>query len=200
MGHGPMGSSAPGHQPPPPRSMLEGVRNHDPAAMGEFYEYYFDRVFGLVLRLLGNRTAAEDVTQEVFFKVQRAAHQLDLARDPGPWLTAIAYNACRDLWRSSAHRMTDKSSSIDDEAVAAPLASAAMDPEGEVLAHERERLVRQALTELPEQLRTPVLLYDYQGMSHQDIATLLGIEHAAARKRYSRALAALAKLLKDTLG
>jgi len=168
--------------------------------MGEFFEYYFDRVFGLVLRLLGDRAAAEDVTQEVFFKVYRAAHQLDLARDPGPWLTAIAYNACRDLWRSSAYRMSGRSSSIDDEAIAAPLVSTAGDPEHDVLMHERERLVRRALAELPEQLRTPVMLYDYQGMSHQEIATLLGIEHTAARKRYSRALAALAKLLKDSLG
>ncbi len=180
--------------------MLEGVRNHSPKAMGEFFDYYFDRVFGLVLRLLGDRTAAEDVTQEVFFKVYRAAHQLDLARDPGPWLTAIAYNACRDLWRSSAHRMSGKSRSIDDEGVAEPLASTANDPEQDALMRERERLVRAALAELPEQLRTPVLLYEYQGMSHQEIAELLGIEHAAARKRYSRALAALAKLLKDSLG
>ena len=180
--------------------MLEGVRQHGPHAMAEFFEYYFDRVFGLVLRLLGDRTAAEDVTQEVFFKVYRAAHQLDPARDPGPWLTAIAYNACRDLWRSSAHRMSGKSRSIDDEAIAAPLASTANDPEQDALMHERERLVRAALAELPEALRTPVLLYEYQGMSHQEIAELLGIEHAAARKRYSRALAALAKLLKESLG
>lgn len=180
--------------------MLEGVRQHAPEAMAEFFDHYFDRIFGLVLRLLGDRTAAEDVTQEVFFKVYRAAHQLDPARDPGPWLTAIAYNACRDLWRSSAHRMLGKSRSIDDEAFAEPLASTANDPEQDALLHERERLVRAALAELPEALRTPVMLYEYQGMSHQEIAELLGIEHAAARKRYSRALAALAKLLKESLG
>jgi len=180
--------------------VLEGVQNHDPDAMGAFFEHYFDRVFGLVLRLLGERTAAEDVTQEVFYKVYRAAHQLDLARDPGPWLTAIAYNACRDLWRSSSHRMSGKSSSIEDEAVALTLKSGANDPERDVLAHERERLVRQALAQLPEQLRTPVLLYEYQGLSHQEIADVLGIEHAAARKRYSRALTALGKMLKESLG
>ena len=44
------------------------------------------------------------------------------------------------------------------------------------------------------------MLYDYQGLSHQQIASVLNIQHAAARKRYSRALAALAELLKDSLG
>ena len=169
--------------------------------MGAFFEHYFDLVFGLVLRLLGDRTAAEDVTQEVFYKVHRAAHQLDTSRDPAPWLTAIAYNACRDLWRSGAQRMARKSGSIEDDAgPASSLTSGTNDPEHELLMDEREKLVRDAIARLPEQLRTPIVLYDYQGLSHQQIASLLGIEHAAARKRYSRALGALAELLKDSLG
>jgi len=70
-----------GYRPPPPRAVLEGLRQREPKAMGAFFEHYFDPVFGLVMRLLGNRAAAEDVTQEVFYKVYRAAHQLDAARE-----------------------------------------------------------------------------------------------------------------------
>jgi len=44
-----------------------------------------------------------------------------------------------------------------------------------------------------------VVLRDYQGLSHEEIAALTGTNHAAARKRYSRALAALGKILKDSL-
>ena len=188
-------------RPPLERAVLERVRQREPDAMGDFFEHYVDMVFGLVLRLLGDRTAAEDVTQEVFYKVHRAAHQLDTARDPAPWLTAIAYNACRDVWRSAAYRMTQRSGSIEDETgPAARLASGTADPEHELLRGERERLVREAIGRLPEQLRTPIVLYDYQGLSHQQIASVLNIQHAAARKRYSRALAALAELLKDSLG
>ena len=169
--------------------------------MGEFFEHYFDLVFGLVFRLLGDRTAAEDVTQEVFYKVYRAAHRLDVSRDPAPWLTAIAYNACRDVWRSGAHRMARGSASIeDDQGPAAGLASNTGDPERELLANERQQLVREAIAQLPEPLRTPIVLYDYHGMSHQEIADLLGIGHAAARKRYSRALSALAQRLEGSLG
>jgi RNA polymerase sigma-70 factor (ECF subfamily) len=181
--------------------VLEAVRLRDPAALAIFFEHYFDRVFGLTLRLLGDRGAAEDVTQDVFYKVHRAAHQLDSARDPGPWITAIAYNACRDLWRSGAYRMARRSDAVDSEAGDdARLPRAVEDPERDVLDAERDRLVREAITRLPEQLRACIVLYDYQGLGHQEIADILGIGHAAARKRYSRALAALGRLLKPVLG
>ncbi len=198
------GSGAPpgdasGPAPPPPAE-LERVRARDPEALAAFFERYFDRIFGLVYRLLGERTAAEDVTQEVFLKVHRAAHQLDPSRDPTRWLTAIAYNACRDLWRSGSYRMSRRSGSIEgDPAVSRNLAGSARDPEGDALASERRRLVLQAIERLPEPLRVAVVLYDYQGLSHQEIAELTGVNHAAARKRYSRALAALGKLLEESL-
>jgi len=188
-------------RPPLPREVLECVRARDPEALAAFFERYFDQVYGLVHHLLGHRAAAEDVTQDVFLKVHRAAAQLDAGRDPAPWLAAIATNACRDVWRSGAYRMGRRSASIEqDTAVTMRLASRGGDPEHATLSAERERLVREAIARLPEPLRVAVLMYDFRGMSHQEIAEAMGLNHAAARKRYSRALAALAKLLKESLG
>ena len=185
---------------PPDAAELEGVRARNPEALARFFERYFDRVYGFVFRLLGERTLAEDVTQEVFLKVLRAAHRLDPARDPGPWLMTIAHNACRDLWRSNAFKLTRRATSLDgDSRLAATLTRGTNDPEREMLAGERERLVQQALDRLPESLRTAIVLHDYQGLGHEEIAAITGIRHAAARKRYSRALAALAVELGDTL-
>ena len=184
-----------------PIDVLEGVRRSDRQALGRFFDHYFDHVYRLVYRLLGERAAAEDVTQEVFFKVTRAAHQLDATRDPAPWLTTITTNACRDVWRSGAYRMGQRSDSLDgDGGVAERLSRDGNEPERLVLSRERERLVRDAIDHLPEHLREAVLLYDYQGLSHPEIAELLGIHHAAARKHYSRALEALGKRLRETLG
>jgi RNA polymerase sigma-70 factor (ECF subfamily) len=181
--------------------VLERVRARDPEALAAFFERYFDHVFGLAYRLLGDRAAAEDVTQEVFLKVHRAAPRLDASRDPAPWLTAIAVNACRDVWRSGAYRMGRRSDSIDGSAdVADRLPGREGNPESLVLSREREALVRAAIDQLPEHLREAVLLYEYQGLNHQQIADALGIHHAAARKRYSRALEVLGRLLRETLG
>ena len=87
-----VGRDAPGRdavgRDTPGRDVLDGVRRGDPAAMAEFFEWCFDRVYSLAVRLLGDRTTAQDVTQDVFVKIQQAAGRLDPDRDPMPWVTA----------------------------------------------------------------------------------------------------------------
>ncbi len=176
-----------------PRKTLEGVRNKESWALSEFFDFTFNRVYSLAARLLGDHTAAEDVTQEVFIKVYRFADSLDPDRDPLPWLTTIAYNECRNLWRSPGHRAKLAAISIDaDPAVTDQLTGGTPNPETKVLEGERDQLVQDAVMRLPVELRTVVILRDYHGMSHEDIAGLIGTSHAAVRKRYSRALGKLA--------
>jgi RNA polymerase sigma-70 factor, ECF subfamily len=183
----------------PDRTLLERVRGREPEALGLFYDRYLDLVFGLAWRLLGDRTLAEDAASEVFLKVHRAADRLDPARDPAPWLATITTNVCRDLWRSGQYRMSRRAADVDDPAAAAMLSSGRNDPEADTLASERERLVQQALLELPEPLRASIVLHDYQGLDHRQVADVLHIAHDAARKRYSRALAALEQRLRGRL-
>lgn len=179
---------------------LVRVRARDPEALGAFFERYFNRIYGLAYRLLGERAAAEDAAQDVFLKVYRAADRLDPQRDPEPWLLTITTNVCRDHWRSGAHQLSRRTSSIDDNpAVGGALASTGRNPEGELLAGEREQLVQDAIVRLPENLREAVVLREYQGLGYDTIAKMLGINEAAARKRYSRALAELGRLLKGLI-
>ncbi len=182
---------------PPDRAVLEGVRREDPDALGAFFEHYFDSVYALTYRLLGNRAKAEDATQDIFCKLQRAATKLDPDRDPTPWVTTITLNACRSLWRSAAHRMDVRSSSLEsDSGAPIDVISQSPNPEEAREAAEREKLVQTALMDLPDSLRTVVVLHDYQGLNHKEIASLLEMGHDAIRKRYSRALAELADKLR----
>jgi RNA polymerase sigma-70 factor, ECF subfamily len=177
---------------------LERVRERDSHALSTFFEFYFDRVYGLAYRLLGNHASAEDVTQDVFQKVYKAAPQLDTTRDPGPWLMAITHNACRDHWRSKAFKLGRKSQSIEDtEGLVETLASPGEGADEALVREERARRVQAAIQQLPEELRSVVILHDYQGLGHEEIAMLIGATHVATRKRYSRALSRLATLLKD---
>lgn len=194
------GGDAPLSGGPITAETLARVREREPQAMAMFFEFYFDRVYGLAARLLGDRTYAEDVTQDVFQKVHRAAHQLDPARDPGPWLMAVTHNACRDVWRSRAYKLAQKSRSLDEpDGPAAALPAPGDTPEEATLRAERARLVQEAIVKLPEELREVVVLHDYQGLGHEEIARLTGATHVATRKRYSRALARLGEALKDLL-
>lgn len=185
---------------PPSREELLRVQRRDPEALGRFFDHYFQFVYGLVARLLGERAAAEDATQDVLLKVHRAIDRIDVDRDPGPWLTTIAYNVCRDRWRSSADRMDRRSASIDDEPeIAHHLRASDPDPEQVALAAERERMVQEALTRLPDGAREVIVLHDYQGLPHDEVAEMLGVSHAAIRKRYSRALQSLAEILREMM-
>jgi RNA polymerase sigma factor (sigma-70 family) len=181
----------------PGRDTLVGVRNGDPKALEAFFAWCFDRVYSLTFHLLRDKTAAEDVTQDVFVKIQLAAGKLDPDRNPGPWVNVITYNACRDHWRSRGHREAKEATPLEEatahgDGPATPTA----DGEAQVLAQERERVVGEALAKLPEDLRVVVILRDYCDMRHEKIAGLVGASEAAVRKRYSRALARLADELK----
>ena len=178
--------------------MLERVRRREPEALTAFFDHYFGRVYGVIFRMVGDRHLAEDLTQEVFLKVHRAAHRLDPARDPGTWLIAIAANTCRDLWRSAAHRMARRGDPLDDETLS-HLEGGSHTPEADLIARERERLVQEAIAALPVPLRLAVVLHVYDGLGHDEVAAITGIRDSAARKRYSRALRLLAERLRGVL-
>jgi len=180
--------------------MLDAVRRRDPEALGEFFEFYFDRLYNVAYRLVGEHAQAEEVLQDVFLKVHRAAHQLDPERDPGPWLATLTRNACRERWRREGRRVDHSARSLDNEpGMHETLRAGGEDPEDETLRTERGRAVAHALMNLPGDLREVVVLRDYQGLSHEEIATAIGARGATVRKRYSRALAELRRSLKGLI-
>lgn len=182
------------------RSTLEAVRRRDSAALGKLFDAHFERLFGFVYRVLGDRSAAEEVAQDLFLKVYNAAHQIDPKRNPGPWLMTIAHNACREYWRRRGRRVEGHAQSLDaDPALKETMANGRPDPERVTFSSQRGALIQGALMELSKPLRSVVVLYDIQGMTHKEIATLLGTSPAAVRKRYSRALSRLREHLQDAL-
>ncbi len=191
-------SAAPGRRfpAPPPRDVLEGVRRREELALGALFDCYFQPIYDLAHRLMGDTSLAEEVAQDVFLKVHRAAHQLDAARDPTAWLLQITTNTCRDRWRSRAFRMARRTTSWESMLEQGNEPSAPEDVAAQVV---RQRVVQEALLGLPEDLRAIVILHDYHEMQHEEIAKLLGINYAAVRKRYSRALQRLAEQLKGRL-
>ena len=195
------GGSSPGPAPRRPDArMLEAVRRRDPEALGEFFELYFDRLYGVAYRLVGDHARAEDVLQDVFFKVHRAADQLDPERDPGPWLATLTRNACRETWRRAGRRVDHQAHSLDNgSGLHETLASGGAGPEDATLRSERDRTVVKALMKLPVALREVVVLRDYHGMTHDEIAGVVGARTATVRKRYSRALTELRQHLKGVI-
>ena len=138
---------------------------------------HYQALYRYAYRLSGAAADAEDLTQEAFCKAQA---QLATLRDPDrarPWLFSILRNAYLHRARSDrAHRQVPLDA-IGDLAGDSPADVPEVDP---------ERL-QQALNELPEGFRTPVILFYFEDMSYRDIAEQMDLPIGTVMSRLARA-------------
>jgi RNA polymerase sigma-70 factor (ECF subfamily) len=170
---------------PEDRALLERIRRGDTAAAGELFERHSPALLRFADRLLSDRAAAEEVTQEVFVKVITRAHQYDGRAEVASWLFAIAANACRDR-----RRRERRAAVVPLEAIAEP-AHKGEGIETRLLSRERRAAVRQALSDLSEEQREALVLARYHGLPYSEIASVLGISVGAVKTRIFRAVETL---------
>jgi RNA polymerase sigma-70 factor (ECF subfamily) len=150
--------------------------------------------------MVGDETLAEDVTQDVFVHLQRAIPTFDPARELGPWVFTIATNKVRDLWRSKRHQIDGRTASLDDgdeEHRGRDAVDTRPGPALELEGDELRATLSAAVDALPAGLRAAFVLRWHEELEFEDIGRILERNEAAARKRYSRALAELRRILED---
>jgi RNA polymerase sigma-70 factor (ECF subfamily) len=151
-------------------AQIELIAAGDQAALAQFYELTNRMAFGLILRILGDRSTAEEVLLDVYTQVWRQAGNYRRERGtPLAWLTTIARTRALDRLRSGRQEMQRKESldAIED------VRSFAADPEESAASHEHQRLVRQALAVLTFEQRQVLELAYFSGMSHSEMAAYL---------------------------
>lgn len=183
-----------------PAAERRALRERDADALALFYDAYFDQVYGYVRRLLREEHLAEDVTQDIFMHIHRALPSYDPERPLRPWVFTIATNKVRDHWRSRRHREMQHERSADDGRGGLSDVSAHHGPGDAVEAGELSEVVAQAIDELPEILKTTLMLRYYEGLSFAEIGAMVDRNEVAVRKRYSRALEELRLRLRKHLG
>jgi RNA polymerase sigma-70 factor (ECF subfamily) len=142
----------------------------DQAALALLYDRTSPWVYGMAMKILGDREAAEDVTLEVYTQVWRQASLYDAQRGtPGGWLTTLARTRAIDRFRAD---YLEKGRRIPLE-TASELPSDATDPEQDSVGRERRRLVQKALALLPPEQREAIALAYFWGLSHSEIAEQL---------------------------
>ena len=160
---------------------MTGVRDGDLAKLGVLFERYHVPLFDFLSRVTGDRQAAEDLVQDIFVRILKYRATF---RDSGSfetWLYRIARNARADYFKS--RKPVD---SLDDEALERPEPSAGP---GRQLEATRERVrLKRALMLMREDKRELIVLARFQGMKHERIAELLGIDSGAVKVRIYRAL------------
>jgi RNA polymerase sigma-70 factor, ECF subfamily len=162
----------------------------DQDAFAEIVYSFQDSVYNLCYRLLGERTEAEDATQEAFLKAYGNLRRYDGERPFKTWLLTIASNLCIDRLRK--RRMTWLSI---DEPIPATLSLASDEPQPEQVAvsNERSEQIQRMLNDLPEDYRAAVVLRYWYDYSYVEIAEILETTESAIKSRLFRARQMLAE-------
>jgi RNA polymerase sigma-70 factor (ECF subfamily) len=138
----------------------------------DVYKTHYRRVFSLCRYLLNSFDAAEDATHEVFMRAHRKLATYDPSLPFSSWLAGIASNHCIDLLR---RRTTEKRIFDIDGNDRPEKPSGSLTPLNELIAEERGHDVRNALSQLPEKFRVPLVLAYYSEMSYDEIGAALGL-------------------------
>jgi RNA polymerase sigma-70 factor (ECF subfamily) len=168
-------------------------------AFEAFVRAHQDMVFATAVRLLGNAPEAEDVAQSVFLKALERFGSLAASPSAAGWLKTVTRNECLNhlsRYRSRWRFFSDLAQ--DDEAAAASrdprLAVAATALRELEQADERERLER-ALRALPDHQRVPLVLFHFEEIPYDEIASILGVSVSKVKTDIHRGREALRKQL-----
>ena len=162
---------------------------------------YQHKVVKLVARLLRDPTEAEDVAQEAFVKAYRALGSFRGDSAFYTWLYRIAVNTARNAIASRQRRPLDYEAELS-ESEQSNLASRLRHtdtPEATALSEEIRQTVNQAIEQLPEDLRTAIVLREVEGLSYEEIAAAMDCPVGTVRSRIFRAREAIDRALKPLL-
>ena len=174
---------------------------HD-AALNELMQRHAAPVFHFLCRMLGNEDDANDLAQETFTRVFRARESFRPDARFSTWLFTIAANLARNQirWRS---RHPNVSLDAEGGAAEAPLASTlpagGPSPNEQAISAERAVAVRDAVQQLPEDLREVIVLCEWEEHSVAEAAAIVGATSKAVESRLYRARQFLRERLKHWL-
>lgn len=193
---GPFGAS-----PGPGPGLVRAVAQGDEQAMTALYDHYSRGVYALALRIVRQPNVAEEMVQETFVRVWRAATSFDGGASFEGWLYRIARNLCLDQLRRQRARPETEEPMEPDSEQDGPLDALAdaADVAEEAWERLRRDQVRQALNGLPSEQRAALELAYFEGLTHREIAERLGEPLGTVKTRLRLGLHKLALVFQDGL-
>lgn len=187
--------------------LIERLIARDERAFNELVRAYERRVFGLVLRMLGNRAEAEDLSQEVFVQVFKAIGTFRGDSKLSTWIYRIAVNLCKNRAKYNRVRHANEQDELEDVAERVPLGEARRAnvgqverPDEMVAGRQVEAIVAQAITEIEPTFRECLVLRDVEELSYEEIGEITGLPPGTVKSRIFRARAQLKELVEKRLG
>ena len=176
------------------RRIVRRMAAGDHVALGELYDRHARLLFSLALRMLRERSDAEDVLQETFSQVWRQANRFEAARGTVVgWLVTVARSRALDRLRQ--RRAQREGASPDFDRLAENVADPSRGLDLQLVTAEQADRVREALAALPDELRIPLELAYYEGLSQSEIAERLRTPLGTIKTRMRQTLLRLREAL-----
>jgi RNA polymerase sigma-70 factor (ECF subfamily) len=184
------------------RMLLGRLVKRDEDAFNQIVRAYSDRVYNLVLRLVGSPSEAEDIAQEVFVTVFKSIDTYRGEAKLSTWILRIAANHSKNRIKYLSRRRTTgqelkdgtDATEMADEGKA-PVQAHFEAPDVMLEAAETEQLLQEAIAKLDEEQRLLVVLRDVEELSYDEIAEITGLPEGTVKSRLHRARMALKDLL-----
>ena len=182
---------------------LQALRSGDRAEYARLVENYYQPIYRLALKMLGNPQDAEDILQETFIKVFKHINTFDERSSLSTWIYRIATNeALMFLRKKHPEFVSIDQPAENEESEQEPIQIVdwCCLPENELMSNEAKTHLDQAITSLLPGLRAVFVLRDIQGLSTRETAEVLGISEMAVKTRLSRARLRLREILSEYFG
>jgi RNA polymerase sigma factor, sigma-70 family len=180
---------------------IEKLKSGDADAFDKLVIRYSNDIYALLFRLTSDAEEASDLTQETFLRALRAVSGFRGESDLKTWLYRIAINESRNRFRWWKRRRRETTVSLDEtlgnteSSYQDILADSCSSPEEDTLRREREAILQKALRDLPAIYREPVVLFDIEGLSYDEICKALDLNPGTLKSRLARGRQELKKKL-----
>jgi len=163
--------------------LIDRCLGNDNAAWEEIVARFRRRVFHIAYKFTGKHEAAEDLTQEIFFKVFKSLDKFHRDADFSTWLSSVARHYCIDNYRASKR---EREVLVDDLIAFDRAPASSGNPQRTLEERDTKSLVRRGLDQLPPKLREAVVLRDLRGLSYQEMAERLDLPEGTVKSRINR--------------
>lgn len=184
-------------EPDPDAQLMLRLKNGEDQVLNELMGRWQQPLVSFIYRYIGQETEALDLAQETFVRVYETRHRYTVQGKFSTWLFTIAANLSRNYlrWRQRRGDSASRGWDVKEAESAESVQSEDDSPDHAAMRSESISLIKEAVDQLPHDLKTVVLLYEYQDLSYEEIASVLGCSTKAVEMKLYRTR----KLLREKL-
>jgi RNA polymerase sigma-70 factor (ECF subfamily) len=182
--------------------LMLDVKDGDESSFALLLQKYRSPLVNFLFRMVRDRATAEDLAQEVFFRVYRARKQYSPSAKFTTWLFRIATNLALNSVRDNRHHQMEVSldAPADEDQSPMELPAREMRIDEHMVERDRSEFIRRTIAALPEKQRVAVLLHKYEEMDYGEIAKILDCSESALKSLLFRAYETLRVQLAPLMG